>query len=41
MVSILSGSGDGGESDGLLGMSFMQHFRYELDFEDSVIRWKD
>lgn len=41
MVSILSGSGDGGESEGLLGMSFMQHFRYELDFEDAVIRWKD
>ena len=41
MVSILSGSGDGGESEGLLGMSFMQHFRYELDFENAVIRWKD
>lgn len=41
MVSILSGSGDGGESEGLLGMSFMQHFRYELDVDNALIRWKD
>ena len=40
-LAVLTGAGDGRESEGLLGMSFMQNFRYELDFENAVIRWKD
>lgn len=41
LLSVMEGAGHGGESEGLLGMSFMQNFRYELDVGNAVIRWKD
>jgi hypothetical protein len=37
-ISILSGSG-GERYDGLLGMDFLKHPRYHVDFERSVIEW--
>lgn len=40
-LAVLAGADDGRESEGLLGMSFMQDYRYELDLERAVIRWKD
>lgn len=37
-ISILPGSGGKGY-DGLLGMDFLKHFRYHVDFDRSVIEW--
>jgi len=37
-ISILPGSGAEGY-DGLLGMDFLKHFRYHVDFERGVIDW--
>lgn len=39
-ISILPGSG-GERYDGLLGMDFLKHFRYHVDFERGVIEWGD
>lgn len=41
LLAVLAGADDGRESEGLLGMSFMQEYRYELDMDHAVIRWKD
>lgn len=37
-ISILPGSGAEGY-DGLLGMDFLKHFRYHVDFQRGVIDW--
>jgi predicted aspartyl protease len=39
LVSIIEQIDQNADYDGLLGMNFLRNLRYEIDFENSVIRW--
>ena len=39
LVGILTLEGQTVDYDGLLGMNFLQHFSYDIDFEEQKIQW--
>jgi predicted aspartyl protease len=39
LVGIIDYQGEGSSHQGLLGMNFLQHFQYVIDYEKQVVRW--
>lgn len=39
LVGIMDQKGPNVKYDGLLGMNFLQHFKYTIDFDKEVIQW--
>jgi clan AA aspartic protease (TIGR02281 family) len=40
LTGIIDHQGKSAPFNGLLGMNFLQHFEYDIDFEKQVVRWK-
>jgi hypothetical protein len=40
LVGIIDHQGPAAPHNGLLGMNFLQHYEYAIDFKNQVVRWK-